>query len=70
MKNAGLELKPTYLMIDFERSTTNAFKYHFPAIIIICCLFHLSQNSFKKLVECGLKSQYSTNTDLKTLTLN
>jgi hypothetical protein len=64
--NVGLELKPTYLMIDFEKSTMNAFKYHFPAIIIICCFFHLSQNFFKKLVECGFKSQYSTNNDLKT----
>ncbi len=52
-------------MIDFERSCMNAFKYHFPAIIITCCLFHLAQNFFKKLVECGFKSQYGSNTDLK-----
>ena len=63
--NASLELKPVYLMIDFERSCMNAFKYHFPAIIITCCLFHLAQNFFKKLVECGFKSQYGSNTDLK-----
>jgi hypothetical protein len=32
--NFGAELKPKYIMIDFESSVMNAFQYHFPTITI------------------------------------
>ncbi len=33
----GLELKPMKLIIDFEKAAINAFKFHFPLIVISCC---------------------------------
>jgi hypothetical protein len=62
--NLGVELKPKYIMIDFERAVKNAFQYHFPLITIHTCMFHLSQNFYRKLVECGFKTQYTENKSL------
>jgi hypothetical protein len=55
--NFGAELKPKYIMIDFERSVMNAFQYHFPTITIRTCMFHLAQSFYRKLV-CGFKTLY------------
>ena len=51
-------------MIDFERAVMNAFKHHFPLITILTCMFHLSQNFYRKLVACGFKTQYTENKSL------
>ena len=40
--NLGVELKPKYIMIDFERAVMNAFQHHFPLITILTCMFRLT----------------------------
>ena len=37
-----VELKPKYIMIDFERAVMNAFQHHFPLITIPTCMFRLT----------------------------
>jgi hypothetical protein len=53
-------LKPIYIIANFEKAALNAFKKAFSRAILQGCLFHLSQNLHKKIVNCGLKSRYST----------
>jgi hypothetical protein len=64
--NFGAELQPKYIMVDFESAVMNAFKYHFPTITIRTCMFHLAQSFYRKLVECGFKTQYVDNKHLNT----
>jgi hypothetical protein len=53
----GFELKTIKLMNDFEIAAINAFKFHFPHIIISCCFFYCSQSLYRHIVDCGLKQQ-------------
>ena len=62
----GLELRPTIIMIDFEMSAINAFKFHFPSARILCCFFHFGQSLFRHIVSCGLKEEYTKDCVLKT----
>ena len=52
-------------MIDFEMAAINAFKFHFPNIVIRCCSFHFGQNLYRHIVSCGLKQAYSEDKELK-----
>ena len=49
-----------------EHAVMNAFKYHFPRIQISTCFFHFGQNIFRKIVEIGLKKQYSEDENLRS----
>jgi hypothetical protein len=64
--NSSIELNPQELTIDFEQAVMNAFKYHFPRIQISACFFHFGQNIYRKIVEIGLKVQYSEDENLKS----
>ena len=52
-------------MIDYEMAAINAFKFHFPNIVIRCCFFHFGQNLYRHIVSCGLKQAYSEDKELK-----
>jgi hypothetical protein len=62
---SGLEVKPLTILLDFEKASFNAFRYHFPDIQIRGCFFHHSQCLFRKLVEHGLKSQFQSDSTFK-----
>jgi hypothetical protein len=54
-------------MMDFEKGHINAFKEIFPNSEISSCLFHLSQNIFRKVCEFGYKEQYHKDFELSLL---
>jgi hypothetical protein len=58
-------LEPGYIIADFEKTALNAFKKAFTRAILQDCLFHLGQNLQKKIVNCGLKSRYSTDKNIR-----
>lgn len=50
---------PRTVMCDFELAPINAFKHVYPNAEIHGCLFHLSQNIFRKTQELGLQQRYA-----------
>ena len=58
-EEANLILNPKKISCDFEKGVIKAFKFHFPGVKIIGCHFHFSSAIYKKVVELGLKTQYS-----------
>ena len=63
-ENCNVSLKPSYILMDFEKAAINASKEIFPDCAVFGCFFHWSQNLLKKLSSLGLKSKYSAETGL------
>lgn len=51
----GKELKPERFVVDFELAAINSVKSIFPQTAIQGCLFHLTENIWKRAVLHGLK---------------
>lgn len=52
-------VQPETFMMDFEKASINAFATVFPNSGITSCLFHFSQNIYRKVVELGFKERYN-----------
>ena len=69
IKNAcmskSLVFRPDSIIVDFEIGAIGAFVLHFPSINVVGCFFHYGQCLYRKLVELGLKSQFSQDIKLK-----
>ena len=52
-------MNPKTISCDFEKGAIKAFKFHFPGVKIIGCHFHFTSAIYKKVIELGLKTQYS-----------
>lgn len=50
--------------IDFELGMTNAFAYVFPNVEVHRCLFHLSQNVYRRAQNLCLQERYVTDAEL------
>ena len=61
----GLEFRPEFISLDFERGAINAFQFAFPQATIIGCWFHYGQCLYRTLCDLGLKVQYSKDEELK-----
>ena len=48
---------PTHLLIDFEKAVANVFTDIWPHTRIKRCLFHLTQNIFRKIQAEGLQNE-------------
>ncbi|XP_062558147.1 uncharacterized protein LOC134223025 [Armigeres subalbatus] len=57
----GVELDPELALTDFERAAINAIGNVFPDCKRQGCFFHLTQNFFKRIQNCGLLGVYSKN---------
>ena len=49
---------PTNMIMDFEIGAINSFRSIWPLTKIKGCLFHLSQNIWRKVQELGLQADY------------
>ena len=67
LKNLRPNFKPIAVLLDFELANINSIQEEFDGITIWGCLFHLSQNSFRKIIELGFKVQYSNGNDFSQL---
>jgi hypothetical protein len=64
LKSLKLNLQPTTIMTDFERSSMNAFHSAFPNAIQRGCFFHLSQSIWRRIQQTeGLKDKYTDDSD-------
>ena len=57
----GIELRPKFIMVDFELAIINALQVTFPTVTICGCLFHLSQSIYRNIQKNGLVEAYRTN---------
>ena len=51
-------LSVSELRVDFEDACIKAFTDVFPAAIVECCFFHLSQAHWRKITDLGLRTRY------------
>ena len=59
LKEMRPDMKPESALLDFELANIKALKEEFNGITLWGCLFHLSQNSYRKIVEIGYKVTYA-----------
>lgn len=52
-------IKPRYIITDFERAAINAINKYFPESDSRGCFFHFSQSIFRHIIQIGLKTVYS-----------
>lgn len=53
-----LQPEPQDVMMDFEMASYNAFIASFSYASVTFCLFHLSQNIYRKVVDCNERQRY------------
>src|SRR6218665_2925770 len=56
-----IELRPKFIMVDFELAIINALQVKFPTVTMCGCLFHLGQNIYRHIQKNGLDDAYRTN---------
>ena len=59
LSNMGLKISASYSMSDFELNIRSAIKEVFPGINLRGCHFHMGQALWNRVVNSGLKSDYS-----------
>lgn len=58
-----IELKPDFVITDFEMAAINAVKFEFPGVQNKGCFFHLGQSVYRKIQNLQLASRYGTDED-------
>lgn len=66
LKSLRLSLAPDTMLIDFEKSIVTAFTKVFPDATTTGCLFHLSQNIYRKVIDMGEKVRYQNDVEFNT----
>ncbi|CAF3849720.1 unnamed protein product [Rotaria sp. Silwood1] len=56
----GLELKPDFVLTDFEKGSINAVKSEFSSAQSKGCHFHLGQAVYRQVQDAGLTQKYGT----------
>ncbi|XP_031327714.1 uncharacterized protein LOC116158974 [Photinus pyralis] len=63
LKGLRPNLKPSTIMIDFERAAIEAFQTEFPEILVRGCFFHLGQCIWRKVQEHGKAVRYANDVE-------
>ena len=50
--------QPKTFLTDFEKAAINSIQRNFSHATVTGCLFHMSQNIYRKVVDLGFKQQY------------
>ena len=56
--------QPTQMIMDFEKAAINSFEQVWPDTFIKGCVFHLTQNVWRKVQSEGLQSEYNQDEEL------
>ena len=56
-------VEPDTVMVDFEKAVINSILNTFRNSDVASCLFHLSQNIYKQVIQIGLKHRYNNDDD-------
>ncbi|CAF1014859.1 unnamed protein product [Rotaria sordida] len=62
-----LELKPDFVLTDFEKGSINAVKSEFPSAQSKGCHFHLGQSVYRQIQDAGLTKKYGTDENFSLL---
>lgn len=57
------DLKPQYIISDFEIGAINAAKKYFPESKLHACFFHLGQSVWRRIQALGLQDRHTTDPD-------
>jgi hypothetical protein len=64
-ENLGFNLRPAFIITEFERAAIKAIRNTFPGTQNKGCLFHLSQIIFRKIQSLRLTNEYKENNSLR-----
>lgn len=59
LKQKQPNLKPSHIVVDFERAAINAASNNFNKAQVHGCFFHLGQNIWRHVQQCGLQTNYA-----------
>ncbi|CAF4412360.1 unnamed protein product, partial [Rotaria sp. Silwood2] len=62
-----LELKPDFILTDFEQGSINAVKSEFPSAQSKGCHFYLGQSVYRQIQDAGLTKKYGTDQNFSLL---
>ncbi|CAF0868187.1 unnamed protein product [Rotaria sordida] len=62
-----LELKPDFVLTDFEKGSINAVKSEYPSAQSKGCHFHLGQSVYRQVQDAGLTTKYGTDQNFSLL---
>ncbi|CAF4789933.1 unnamed protein product [Rotaria sp. Silwood1] len=62
-----LELKPDFVLTDFEKGSINAVKLEYPSAQSKGCHFHLGQSVYRQVQDAGLTTKYGTDQNFSLL---
>ncbi|CAF1585084.1 unnamed protein product [Didymodactylos carnosus] len=62
-----LELKPDFVLTDFEKGSISAVKSEFPSAQSKGCHFHLGQSVYRQIQDAGLTKKYGTDQNFSLL---
>ena len=62
-----LELKPEFVLTDFEKGAINAIISEFPNARSKGCHFHLGQSFYRQVQDAGLTQQYGADENFSLL---
>jgi hypothetical protein len=57
----NIDLRPDFVITDFEKSAMNAVVNEFPGVQNKCCHFHLAQSTYRRICDAGLSARYGSN---------
>ena len=57
------QIRPTSVMMDFEKSAMNTYATAFAGVNVQACLYHLSQNIYRHLQSLGLQERYQSDAE-------
>lgn len=62
-----IQLNPSKIITHFEKAAIDALYEVFPGIVNKGCFFHLGQDGWRKIQDCGLAVQYGTNENMSLM---
>ena len=63
----NLDLRPEFVLTDFELASMNAIRYEFPGVQNKGCLFHLAQSTFRKIQQSQLAARYGNDANFSLM---
>lgn len=65
VKELAPTASPSRILTDFESAAMNGFRDAYPEAAVSGCYFHLTQSVNRKVNECGLKSDYEADHEIR-----
>jgi hypothetical protein len=63
----NIELRPDFVLTDFEKAAMNAVRNEFHGVQNKCCNFHLAQSVYRRIQTANLQTRYGTDQEFSKM---